>query len=750
MIASRQNPGDGPSRARSLRADAGFVSVPNRNGLPYGGLDGEIVFHAEMNTRETPNEPWDESSSGTGPPRADARTMRMFAVWFERSADATFLYDPRRAVLTGCNPAALALLRAPRVEEILGRHPGEFAPELQPDGGRSRDRAVEVMQLALRRGSWRFEWLARRLDGSLVPLEVLLTVVGDDEEPLIAVVCRDTTERRRREQTQQAVYQISEAVHAAADLSSLYARIHGIVRGLMPAENFFIALYEPATEMISFPYYVDEFSRDYPQPRRISTGLTGLVLRTGRAVLADRQFAERSRREDNRVVVEALGGVSYIESGRPAAVWLGVPLTIQGQPIGVMAVQDYRDEDAYGEDEEQILAYVATQTAVAIERKRSEESLRDLVAKHRALFEGSSQGVMLHDDRRFLEVNAAAVRILGRRDAGEVVGRHPSEFAPPFQPDGESSEALARRQIACCIETGSVRFEWDVLRSDGRIAPVDVLLTRVQWGGRWLIQAMVEDITERKRAEAELLRSLAREKELSQLKTSFVATVSHEFRTPLAIILSSSQILSEYFDRLEPAEREEHLLSIARNTRQMASLMEEVLVLSRLDSGRMAFDPVPLDLGSLCRRFVEEVSAAAQGQPVIRLQVGSDCAAVRSDAHLLRHVVLNLLSNAVKYSAPGETVDFDVRRDGGELVLRVRDRGIGIPAADREWLFSAFHRGRNVGERPGSGLGLTIVKRCVELHGGRIALDSEVGRGTEIVVRLPVPPVETPSPPDPR
>src|SRR5262249_49785099 len=160
-----------------------------------------------------------------------------------------------------------------------------------------------------------------------------------------------------------------------------------IVRGLMPAENFFIALFDPSTEIITFPYFVDEQSSEVPEPRKVSTGLTGLVLRTGQAVLADPNFAARRHREGDHLVVETLGGASYIESGAPAAVWLGVPLTIQGKSIGVMAVQDYRDPHAYGEEEKRILSFVATQTAVAIERKRAEESLRELVEKHRALFE---------------------------------------------------------------------------------------------------------------------------------------------------------------------------------------------------------------------------------------------------------------------------------------------------------------------------------------------------------------------------
>jgi signal transduction histidine kinase len=214
--------------------------------------------------------------------------------------------------------------------------------------------------------------------------------------------------------------------------------------------------------------------------------------------------------------------------------------------------------------------------------------------------------------------------------------------------------------------------------------------------------------------------------------------VSHEFRTPLGIILSSAQILSDYLERLPAAERREHLEAIVTSAKHMASLMEEVLVLSRVESGKLACDPAPLDLRAFCERLVEEVRSATGGLCPIGLTVGADCTAARADERLLRHVFTNLLSNAVKFSAPGAPVDFRVVREGDQAVGCVQDRGIGIPEADLPRLFSAFHRGRNAGQVSGSGLGLVIVKRCVELHGGSLRVDSRVGQGTSMTVRVPV------------
>jgi signal transduction histidine kinase len=246
------------------------------------------------------------------------------------------------------------------------------------------------------------------------------------------------------------------------------------------------------------------------------------------------------------------------------------------------------------------------------------------------------------------------------------------------------------------------------------------------------------DITERKRAEAELLKALEREQELGQLKNSFVSMVSHEFRTPLGVIQSSAEILGDYLEELEPGERKEHLQSIAKNTRRMADMMEEVLVLGRLDAGKMAFQPAPLGLRSLCARLVDEVLSANDRACPIELRAGDLPSEAHADEGLLHHIFTNLLSNAVKYSERERPVQFNVEREGRDAVFIVRDCGIGIPEADKAWLFNAFHRGSNVGLRAGTGLGLVIVKRCVELHGGKIRVESKVGEGTTVTVRLSV------------
>ncbi len=661
--------------------------------------------------------------------RIQARTAELQAsearlrTLVEHAPEAIVVFEADSGRFVTVNENATRLFGRDR-EALIGLTPVDVSPERQADGRPTADWAAERFA-QVRRGEMPvFDWIHSRPDGAEIPCEIRLVGLPG-EKTLVRASIIDTTERRRREKVQRATYQISEAVHAARDLESLYQRIHSIIATLMPAENFYLVLHHPETGYYHSDYFVDTVDPT-PPPQPIGPGLNGYVVRTGKALLTTR-----------RGMMDP-GSEWRVAVGTPSAVWLGVPLAIGGRIFGVMALQDYHNEKAYGEEEKQILSFVAEQTALAIERKRAEQALRESEEKHRALFEATSQGVMLHDETRFLEVNPAALRILGYERPEDVIGKHPSETSAAIQPGGEPAERLAGQFIAQCMERGTAQFEWLARSAAGKEVPIEVMLTRIQMSGRPIIQAVILDITERKKAEAELLKSLAREKELSALKTNFVSMVSHEFRTPLGIIMSSAEILAEYLGRLDPVERNDHLQSIRKNTRRMADLMEEVLLLSRVEAGKLTLDPQAVDLGSLCRRLMDEVMSATNRRCPIELTVDGSPGEAFVDERLLRHILTNLLTNAIKYSPEGSVVSFGMMRLAARVRFEVADRGIGIPEEDQKWLFNAFQRGRNVGNIAGTGLGLVIVKRCVELHRGVIRIQSSAGQGTRVEVEVPV------------
>lgn len=301
-------------------------------------------------------------------------------------------------------------------------------------------------------------------------------------------------------------------------------------------------------------------------------------------------------------------------------------------------------------------------------------------------------------------------------------------------------DVAARARVERDDELGELAGAFNEMA--GRVASRDAELRHLNVDLEHRVGARTIELTEANRslaaAREDALRLLARERELNELKSNFVSLVSHEFRTPLEIILSSVDNLDRYHDRLMPEKRGQLLHSIRKSVRRMAGMMEEVLVLGRLETDRVTFHRAPLDLSGLCRRLCDEIESATSRRCPIELRMNNPAAWASGDESLLRHIFTNLLVNAVKYSTAGQSVDFSVQREEDSAVFQISDRGCGIPLADQQRIFQAFHRGSNVQQIPGTGLGLLIVHRCVALHGGEIKFESVEGQGTTFTVTLPL------------
>jgi signal transduction histidine kinase len=247
------------------------------------------------------------------------------------------------------------------------------------------------------------------------------------------------------------------------------------------------------------------------------------------------------------------------------------------------------------------------------------------------------------------------------------------------------------------------------------------------------------DITERKKSEIEIREALEQQKALNELRSRFVAMTSHEFRTPLAAIMSAEELLRHYGDRLPRTERDEILDSISAGVQRMSRMMDRVLLLGKADAGMLDFQPQRIPLAPLVKQFVDEArSQHPHDRSDVKLEIGDGVDEGSYDEKLLRHIFSNLLSNAIKYSPHGGQVSFNVRRENSHTVFEVADQGIGIPPDEIGHLFESFHRASNVGAIQGTGLGLAIVKNAVEMHGGVIEVQSKLGEGTTFRVSLPV------------
>jgi signal transduction histidine kinase len=268
------------------------------------------------------------------------------------------------------------------------------------------------------------------------------------------------------------------------------------------------------------------------------------------------------------------------------------------------------------------------------------------------------------------------------------------------------------------------------------LAVVVLGLTEIILGVRRSALALEKVTLELTRANEALAIEHEKERQLGELRNRFVAMTSHEFRTPLTAIVSSTELLQSFGGHWDTERRVDHLERIRLAAGSMQRMLEDVLVIGRAEAGVLRASPSPIRLDEFCKRLVETLEHSSQKSHLIRYTFLGD-PDVTMDERLLQHVLGNLLANAIKYSPAGSEVRFDVRTNGEECQFAVRDAGMGIPAGDLPQLFMTFSRASNAQNLPGSGLGLAVVKRALDVQRGSISVESELGRGTVFLVKIP-------------
>jgi PAS domain S-box-containing protein len=679
--------------------------------------------------------------------RALRESEEKFRALFEGSSQGVVLHDEHG--LLEANSAAVRILRRQTAQELLGRHPSEMAPPFQPNGERSDLVARKYIEECQRAGSARFEWLARAADGQDIPMEVALTRIEWSGRQVIQAFITDITERKQAERAlreangelQREIEQrtraeeslkqrvrmstltaeVAVALNAGDELQPMLQHCSELMVQYLDVAFARIWILNAATQTLELQASAGCYTHlDGPHSRvKVGQYKIGLIAQEQRPLLTN--SVQSDPRVSDKEWAAREGMVAFA----------GYPLLIEDRGLGVLAMFA---RHPLGDEVLKTLGSVADSLSLGIEHKRAQLALAESEARFSVAFQASPSfiSILRMSDGRYVLANDAFLNWLGcPREA--VLGRTSAEFGLWEDPN-EREAALRDMRTVGSIRQREIRW----LNRRGKRLTILLSAESIELNHTPHILSFAQDITQRKRAEEELLRTLEREKELSQLKTNFVSMVSHEFRTPLGIIQSSGELLRDFYDKMQSSQREEQLASIISNTRRMASLMEEILVLSRLDAGKLDYQPAPLDLRAFCRRVVDEVLSATNRRCAIELSLNSLPPEAGADEALLGHIFTNLLSNAVKYSEPGEKVRFAVEREGDDAVCIVSDRGIGIAEEDQRQLFEAFYRGGNVGSRPGTGLGLVLVKRCTELHGGNVQVSSKVGEGTTVIVRLPV------------
>ncbi len=247
------------------------------------------------------------------------------------------------------------------------------------------------------------------------------------------------------------------------------------------------------------------------------------------------------------------------------------------------------------------------------------------------------------------------------------------------------------------------------------------------------------NVTTMKLAEEELRESLEKERALSLLRSTFIDTISHEFRTPLTGISISAELLQRYDENMSHTERNLHIQAIRSRVQELVHLVARFTTQSNLHTMRDSFAPAHLDVVPVLRKIIEEVrSAAVDRKQKLVYELPAECVYVSGDERLLRHAIRNILLNAVQYSGESASIQIRLHVSFSDLHITVIDEGMGIPERELERLFTPYFRGSNGNRTPGSGLGISIAKEFIELHGGSVEITSRVGIGTTVMIRLPL------------
>ncbi len=359
-------------------------------------------------------------------------------------------------------------------------------------------------------------------------------------------------------------------------------------------------------------------------------------------------------------------------------------------------------------------------------------ALAESEERFRKLFMEAPVGMALVDhSERFVRVNSLLCTLFGY-SAAELEQMHYSDILDEQE-----------THIILTFEARQ-RIEQRCRTKDGRLIQVSITASGMLEKNVYYSLLTLEDVTDYKRMEDEareaeqLAAELSKQRELADFKARFLSIVSHEFRNPLAGILTSTDLLNHYHDRLTDDARRANFQRIYADVHRLNQMVDDLLEISRSENGQVKFSPVLINLEAFCRDILEEVRASTDNRHTLVFSHQALPDAILADTSLLHTILTNLLYNGIKYTPEGGEVLLHACGDPQQVVITVSDTGIGIPYADQPKIFEPFYRAQNVGGIKGSGLGLKIVQDYLRLHNGEISLRSDPGTGTTFTITLPL------------
>jgi NtrC-family two-component system sensor histidine kinase KinB len=529
----------------------------------------------------------------------------------------------------------------------------------------------------------------------------------------------------RRVKELEGLQASGQALSARLDVDAIVAAIYAQVAELVPAQAFFVALYDPPTEQLSFPLAIEEGQQVQWPSRRPANGLIEYVLRTQEPLLI---------RENVKEAASELG----LEPMRPhAACWLGVPMKAGTEALGVIGVQSRDRPKVFRRSHQRVLVTIAAQAAVALQNARlhalADESLARRVQELDSILRSTRDGILLLDlDWRVVTVN---------RTLADWAMFAPSELDGKAWDTPLTGGDSLMRWIG--YSPGAMQADCETLTSgqDDQKQAIVLLGPTMRHVQRTLIPVRGQDET----ITGWLLvfRDMTEEMELARLKDDMTDMLVHDLRSPLTALMGSLALMQRAFDN-QDARAFANLWEMAQQgSDRIMHIVNQLLDISRLESGQLPVQPETIEVAALFKDVASRFTPQATDAHItLESEAPPEMPPLQADPSLINRVLDNLLDNAIKFTPDGGEVKLWARCDAelapDEMLLGVSDTGPGIPPEAQARLFSKFQQISSIqGRRSGTGLGLAFCKLAVEAHGGHIWVDSVVGEGSAFIMALP-------------